>query len=86
MNHISNTCSDCGGVTEWIKLVDSTDVSGAFLDDKGSGSQHLQLQYAAEEAERSAWLKRYPIKGHIRGKMCTSCGRVTLYGIPKDVE
>lgn len=77
-------CGDCGGETEWIKIVDATKIGGAILRETGPGSQHLQLQYAAEDAERSTWLKRFPTMGHIRGRLCTQCGRVALFAVPKD--
>ena len=83
-NDSDKKCDECGASTEWIKIVDSTHIVGAVTSETGQGSQHLQLQYAAEDAERSGWLNRFPTAGNLRGRMCQMCGKVALYGVPKD--
>ena len=78
-------CADCGGQTELIKIVDATQ-SGMGLgvtDEKSVASHHIQLQYTAEDSKRTAWGKRFPTAGHLRGQMCTNAGRVELYAVPK---
>ena len=78
------TCGDCGGETEWITIVDATTPGGLYVKESGPAGQHIQLQYAAEDAERSGWLLRFPTVGHLRGRLCVQCGRVALFGVPKD--
>lgn len=85
MHNESDACVECGGTTEVIKIVDATQpgmLIGA-TDETSAASHHIQLQYTAEDATRSAWSKQFPTAGHLRGKMCTDCGRVVLYAIPK---
>ena len=85
MHDDSIVCVDCGGKTESIKLVDATQPGMALgvVDEKSQASHHIQLQYVAEDSERSRFSKRFPTAGHIRGQMCTDCGRITLYAVPR---
>ena len=79
-------CGDCGGATELIKIVDATQPGGGFgimTDEKTEASHHIQLQYAAEDSTRLGWQRQFPTAGHLQGRMCTACGRVTLYALPK---
>lgn len=86
MNDETVACVKCGGPTEWIKIVDATQpgMAAGATSETSPASHHIQLQYAAEDAERTAWSKRFPTDGHLRGRMCTQCGRVELYGVPRD--
>jgi hypothetical protein len=68
-------CPDCGGGTAPIKLIDAGAMSGLEY-------QTRELQYAAGDAEVSAWTGRFPIAGMVRGRMCQDCGRIALYGLP----
>lgn len=84
MDDKSIPCADCGGQSELIKIVDATQpgmILGAFAE-TSVASHHIQLQYAAEDSKRSAWNKQFPTAGHLRGRMCTECGRVVLYAVP----
>ncbi len=82
----NKVCSDCGDVElEAIKVVEATHpgLLGAS-NEKSPGSHHIRLQYTAEDAERTVWNMRFPTTGHLRGMMCTQCGRVVLYAEPGD--
>lgn len=85
MNEEAIACVECGGETELIKIVDATQPGMALgaTDEKSAASHHIQLQYTAEDSTRSAWSKQFPTAGHLRGRMCTECGRVALYAVPK---
>jgi len=78
-------CADCKGQTELIKIVDATQpgMTLGVKNEKSAASHHIQLQYTAENAERSSWSKQFPTAGHLQGRMCTDCGRVVLYAVPK---
>jgi hypothetical protein len=40
----------------------------------------------APEAKRSFWTGRYPIEGKVAACMCDDCGRILLYGEPREGE
>lgn len=84
MKENANTCTECGGPTERIKIVDATQpgMGVGVTAETSPASHHIQLQYAADDSERSGWGKRFSTAGHLRGKMCTQCGRVALYAVP----
>ena len=85
MNEKAIACVECGGETELIKIVDATQ-PGMTINapgEKSPASHHIQLQYTAEDSTRSAWGAQFPTAGHLRGRMCTECGRVVLYAVPK---
>ena len=86
VNENTQQCPDCGGELEFIKIVDATQpgMAAGVTTETSPASHHVQLQYAAEDAERSGWSKRFPTAGHLRGRMCTQCGRVVLYAVPRD--
>ena len=66
------TCPDCGGVLHPIKIVTRDSRESTYF------------KYTVPEARRSFWGGYYPIEGKITAYMCDSCGRVLLYGHPKE--
>ena len=72
-------CPDCGGPMKSITIIDKTA--------KGGGRpQHTELEYTVPEKKRSIWTGLLPIEGKITAYMCDGCGRVLLYGQPREVE
>ncbi len=70
MHNESDACTQCGGTTEVIKIVDATQpgmLIGA-TDETSAASHHIQLQYTAEDATRSAWSKQFPTAGIFAAK------------------
>jgi hypothetical protein len=63
------TCPECESEMHPIKLIDSH-----------SSGEHVQPRYAAGDAERGMFLGRYPVEGKVEALMCSSCGRILLYG------
>jgi hypothetical protein len=66
------SCPDCHRALHPINLIDSG----------GAGDQ--SLQYAAADAQRHWFSGQIPKAGIVRGYLCEACGRILLYGHPKD--
>jgi hypothetical protein len=66
------SCPDCHRPLHPINLVDSAQ----------NGDQ--SLQYAAAEAQRHWFTAQIPKAGVVSGYMSEGCGRILLYGHPKD--
>lgn len=67
-------CADCNVDMRPIKLIDATE-SGRG----GSGVTHVDLAYAAADAE-SSFFGSIPRLGTVRGMICPRCGQIKLYG------
>jgi hypothetical protein len=65
----SQSCPDCAEPLQPIAILDRADYNIP-----------LPLQYRAVDAKRG-WLGQYPIAGNVEALMCSSCGRILLYGI-----
>jgi hypothetical protein len=65
-------CSDCGGRMYAINLINS-----------GAPGGNQELSYAAADSEQSWMLGRFPIFGKIRAELCSTCGRIQLFGVPQ---
>lgn len=63
------TCPDCQSEMRPIKLIN-----------QDSGGCHGKVQYTSAEAKKG-WCF-YPVAGNVGGMMCSSCGRIVLYGEP----
>ena len=50
---------------------------------EGTLNVHSELEYTVPEAKRSIWTGLLPIEGKIAAYMCDGCGRVLLYGQPR---
>ena len=64
-------CPDCQVELHRIKLID-----------RHASGEHVQARYTAGDAKRGMFLGRYPIEGKVEALMCSSCGRIVLYGEP----
>lgn len=71
------SCTRCKVALGPIKLLDATQ---RYVG--GEGGDQVELKYAAADAESSFWTKDVPASGVVRGFMCPTCGRITLYGVP----
>ena len=78
MSEAIDSCSDCQGHLEPIRLIDATNVALG-----SGGTHHTTLSYAAADAKRSMFLGAYPRKGRVMAFLCVECGRIFLYGVPK---
>jgi hypothetical protein len=65
-------CPDCKGPTHEIRLID-----------KAHGSFHTDFEYSVPEAKKSFWTGAYPIEGKVVAFLCDACGRIQLFGAPK---
>lgn len=74
---LPSLCPDCREPLQNIKLVDATH-PGLTL----TGSHHVELGYAAEDATPSFFTRAIPRLGNVRGLICPGCGRILLYGQP----
>jgi hypothetical protein len=54
--------------------------------DHGHMHAHLELEYTTPDAKRSWFQGVYPVVGGLKAKMCSSCGRVAFYGVPKSAS
>ena len=75
MSSKRESCTDCGSQLESIKLIDATEPGWTR-----EGMTHVELAYAAENAESSFFTSSIPRLGTVRGSICTECGRIFLYG------
>ena len=67
-------CPDCGG-----ELRDITVVERGHANYQAEG-----LRYGLPEDRKSFWRLSQPIEGNIVSLMCLECGRILLYGVPKE--
>jgi hypothetical protein len=44
-----------------------------------------EITYSLPESRPSFWTSSVPVEGSLAAYLCDQCGRVMLYGIPKDV-
>ena len=49
-------------------------------------SKNNQLEYTVPDAKRSFWTGLLPIEGKIAAYRCEGCGRVLLYGQPRETK
>lgn len=69
-------CTDCGGALHAIQILERGHLN----------SLQTGLKYTLPEAKRSFWTGRFPVEGDVAALICEKCGRILLYGIPKQVE
>lgn len=71
----TRSCPDCNTGMQPIKLIDATarSVGRGALD-------HVELAYAAPDAQASFFLRKVPALGTVKGSICPECGRIVLYG------
>ena len=79
MNPKVRNCPDCKTTMQPTRLIDATSMQG--LHHKGVA--HVDLAYAAPDAQPSAFLGEVPSLGVVRGFICPDCGRILLYGEPR---
>ena len=60
-------CPDCETPLQKIKLIER------------SNEPDRQLEYAAGDAHKSAFLGRFPVAGKVLARMCPDCGRIVLH-------
>jgi len=73
-----HNCPDCKTTMQPIRLIDSTEPGIA-----GDGISHVDLAYAAADAQASFFRQKVPSLGVVRGFICPGCGRILLYGKPR---
>jgi hypothetical protein len=59
-----------------------------ILDNARYGVKPAQgeLTYTVPEAKRSFWTGLFPAEGRVAACMCDGCGRILLYGAPREAE
>jgi len=72
---MTRECPDCKAQLRDVKLIDAT-AHDLLLE----GCQHVDLAYAAPEANRSFFFGKIPALGRVRAQLCPECGRMLLYG------
>lgn len=77
MSKPRETCTDCKVQLQTIRLVDATEMGMG-----GVGKKHVDLAYAAPEAQVSFFTHSIPPRGFVWGKICPQCGQILLYGEP----
>jgi len=76
MSKRRSDCLDCKTPMRPINLIDATQGPGL----RQEGLQHIELSYAAPEADRSFFLGKIERLGVVKGLICPDCGRILLYG------
>lgn len=69
----TRVCPDCHGTLDLIRIID-----------KGHFNFPGSLEYARIDAQPGFWTGSIPVEGKIDSLICTTCGRVFLYGSPKE--
>jgi hypothetical protein len=77
MNTEDKKCPDCRGSLKPIQIVGKKTKNMGILKED-------EWQYTVPEAKRSFWTGALPIEGKITAYMCDGCGRVLLYGQPRE--
>ncbi len=68
------SCPDCETPLQNIKLIDH------------SIEPDRELEYAAGDAHRGFFLRRFRVAGRVRAQLCPACGRIVLHGEPNQSE
>ena len=71
-------CPDCKTTMQPIRLIDATEPGI-----RREGVRHVDLAYAAPDAQASFFLGKVPSLGVVGGFICPDCGRILLYGEPR---
>ena len=74
MSEVHQNCSECGGATHPIQVVEQ------------DNRTHYTLKYTAIDAKPSWFLGVYPVEGHLAAELCESCGRVTFRAVTKELS
>lgn len=69
-------CPDCEGSLHEIRIVAAS--QPGLL---GDGAFHMDVSYAAPDAERSLFYGRIALSGKISGLLCDGCKRVFFYAL-----
>jgi len=69
-------CPDCGHPMKLIRIVDNT---GGI-----STMGHCELSYTVPDATRSMVAGYFAVEGTVAACMCEGCGRILLYGAPRE--
>jgi uncharacterized OB-fold protein len=72
--HATRDCPDCGKKMFPVKLIDATG-SGV----SGEGIAHVELAYAAQDADASFLTRTVTKSGVVKAALCSDCGRIILY-------
>jgi hypothetical protein len=72
---MSSTCPDCEGALRPFKLIDATEIQLG-----GKGTRHVGLAYASARAKSSLLGSHIKAEGLVTGVLCSSCGRIFIYG------
>jgi hypothetical protein len=78
MDITDKNCPDCGRPLKAIKIMDNARY--------GVRPAQGELTYMAPEAKQSFWTGHYPVEGRVAACMCDGCGRILLYGEPREAE
>jgi hypothetical protein len=73
-DHAHRACPDCGDEMFRIKLIDAT---GSGIS--GEGISHVELCYAAEDADASFLTRTIAKAGTVKAVLCGKCGRIVLF-------
>jgi hypothetical protein len=76
MDTTDKKCPDCGRPMKAIKILDNARY--------GARPAQGELTYTVPEAKRSFWTGLFPAEGKVTACMCDGCGRILLYGEPRE--
>ncbi len=68
----AKTCLECKQPMKRIQIIDKIQLG------------HSYMEYTVGESDRNIWTAKFPVEGRIGAHMCDSCGRVLMYGEPKE--
>ena len=68
-------CPECKSPLQPVKMIDATSKMG-----DAEGRQHVELSYAAPDAAPGLFSGKISRLGTVRGYICPSRGRISLYG------
>ena len=74
MNIEAAKCLECGSEMLPIQVVEF-----------GAGRQRV-LEYTAVDAKPGIWLGRLPTEGQVGSRLCSNCGRIEFYAMPKEAK
>jgi hypothetical protein len=76
VNAEDKKCPDCGRPMKVINVL-ATAMWGDY-------PVKSELTYTVPEAKRSFWTGLFPAEGRVTACMCDCCGRILLYGEPRE--
>ena len=78
MSEPETKCPGCDNEMRPIKLNDATGMHFSR-----EGARHVEPTYSAKDTKANWFTNTVPAEGTVKAHICTGCGQIVLFGVPK---